>query len=55
MNGFTGPVKKGAEKDRWKTHASVIMDLNSKTLWLAAGPPCQRKYQRYPFDREEHC
>jgi hypothetical protein len=30
------------------------MDLSSKALWLAAGPPCQQKYYRYTFDREEH-
>lgn len=48
------PDEKEAEKDRWRTNASVIMDLNSKTLWLAAGPPCQQKYHRYGFDHEEY-
>jgi isopenicillin-N N-acyltransferase-like protein len=46
--------EKEAEKDRWRTNASLIMDLSSKALWLAAGPPCQQKYYRYTFDREEH-
>ncbi len=42
-----------AEKYRWRTNASVIMDLSSKVLWLAAGPPCQCEYHRYTFDREK--
>jgi isopenicillin-N N-acyltransferase-like protein len=45
--------EKEAEKDRWRTNASLIMDLSSKALWLAAGPPCRQKYYRYTFDRKE--
>ena len=45
--------EKEAERNRWRTNASVIMDLSSRVLWLAAGPPCQCEYHRYTFDRKE--
>jgi isopenicillin-N N-acyltransferase-like protein len=47
------PDGKKAEKDRWRTNASVVMDLNAKALWLAIGPPCQYAYHRFTFDVRE--
>jgi isopenicillin-N N-acyltransferase like protein len=47
------PDEKEAGKDRWRTNASVIMDLGARVLWLAEGPPCQHDYQRFTFGREE--
>lgn len=45
--------EKEAEKDRFRTNASLIMDLGSRVLWLAEGPPCQNEYSRYTFDSQE--
>ena len=32
-----------------QTNASLIMDLDERTLWLAEGPPCQTIYKKYSF------
>ncbi len=47
------PDEKKRGVDQWRTNASVIMDLTSKVMWIAAGPPCQFGYQRYTFDADE--
>ncbi len=44
------PGDKNYDRDQWRTNGSLIMDLSSKVLWLAAGPPCEYAYQRYTFD-----
>ena len=44
------PIEAMPFYDQWRTNASLVMDLNSKTLWLAAGPPCETKYSRYTFN-----
>jgi isopenicillin-N N-acyltransferase-like protein len=43
------PDPSNPEWDRYNSVASVIMDLNSATMWLAAGNPCE-----VPFDRLEY-
>ena len=42
-----------AEQYRWRTNASVIMDLSSRVLWLTAGSPCECDYHRCTFDRKD--
>ncbi|MBS1884988.1 MAG: hypothetical protein JSS97_18730 [Actinobacteria bacterium] len=31
----------------WTTVASVVMDLDERRMWLAAGPPCESEYRAY--------
>jgi isopenicillin-N N-acyltransferase like protein len=47
------PDPQMAEGDRWQTNASVIMDLTSRVLWVAPGPPCEHGYRRLTFDGPE--
>lgn len=43
------PDLKSPEQDRFMTVASLIMDLNSKILWLADGNPCETPYREITF------
>jgi isopenicillin-N N-acyltransferase-like protein len=45
----THPNPGDPETDQFMTVASLIMDLNERTLWLAAGNPCQNPYQRFDY------
>jgi isopenicillin-N N-acyltransferase-like protein len=33
------------EAERFQSVFSLVMDLDSQTMWVAAGPPCQHEYQ----------
>ncbi len=35
--------------ERWATIASIVMDLNDRTMWLADGSPCQTPYRRLDY------
>jgi isopenicillin-N N-acyltransferase-like protein len=35
---------------QWRSNISVIMDLSSRVMWLAGGPPCENDYVRHTFD-----
>ena len=37
-------------QEHFKTVASVIMDLNTATMWLAAGNPCESEYEKISYE-----
>jgi isopenicillin-N N-acyltransferase-like protein len=43
------PDPKFPPTDQFMTVASVIMDLNTMTMWLAEGNPCQTKYREIGY------
>jgi isopenicillin-N N-acyltransferase-like protein len=45
----THPNPKDPETDQFMTVASLIMDLDERTLWLAAGNPCQNTYHKLNY------
>jgi len=44
------PDPRDPEWDRYNSVASVIMDLNSATMWLAAGNPCEVPFVRLEYE-----
>lgn len=36
--------------EQYRTVTSIVMDLNRRTLWATAGPPCQHDYNAYFLD-----
>jgi len=47
------PDEKKPVQDQWRTNASVVIDLTSRILWIANGPPCQEGYVRCAFDTKK--
>jgi isopenicillin-N N-acyltransferase-like protein len=43
------PDSRLAEREQGLTAASVVMELDSRTMWLAAGPPCEVPFERIDF------
>ena len=45
------PDPRDPVQEHYKTVASIIMDLKEATIWLAAGNPCDKKYEKYAFQK----
>lgn len=43
------PDERDDEVDRGATVASVVMDLETQTMWLADGNPCERSYRELDY------
>jgi isopenicillin-N N-acyltransferase-like protein len=38
------------ELSTWTTVASVVMDLDRRRMWVAAGPPCEGEFDEHPLE-----